>query len=67
MFYAPAELLLPLPLWKTGKTFFTRSLFIHSESPGNGVDYTNISAAGDTRKIAVATIAAAVMLLSLGI
>lgn len=53
--------------WKTGKIFFTQSLFIHSESSGITVDYTVISAAGDTRKIAVATITAAVILLSLAI
>lgn len=53
--------------WKTGKIFFTQSLFIHSESAGNTVDYVLVSAAGDTCKIAVATITAAVMLLSLAI
>lgn len=63
-FYAMTKLSLD---WKTGKIFFTQSLFIHSESAGNTVDYVLENAAGDTCKIAVATITAAVMLLSLAI
>lgn len=51
-----------------GEDFFYTEPFYHSESTGINVDYTLISAAGDTyNKIAVAAITTAVILLSLAI
>jgi len=58
------NILLDDDVLEAGKIFFiTQSLFIHSESTGITVDYSN---AGDTCKTGVA-ITAAVMLLSLAI